>query len=160
MLLPAYATDLWSATATATLTSGGLWQWHVAFFPPFQCCFTSIEAIRLARDGEPRTATSTFTQILSYLCVWPSSFCYLLCYLCVWPSSFCYLCVWPSSFCYLCVWPSSFCYLCVWPSSFCYLCVLPSSFCYLCVLPSSFCVMSSDAKEPIRDHVAYVCASH
>ena len=30
-----------------------------------QCCFTSTETIRLIRDGEPRTATSTFTQLLS-----------------------------------------------------------------------------------------------
>ena len=30
-----------------------------------QCCFTTTEAIRTIRDGEPRTATSTFTQLLS-----------------------------------------------------------------------------------------------
>ena len=30
-----------------------------------QCCFTSLETIRTIRDGEPRTATSTFTQLLS-----------------------------------------------------------------------------------------------
>ena len=30
------------------------------------CCFTSTKTIRLIRDGEPRTATSTFTQPLSY----------------------------------------------------------------------------------------------
>ena len=31
-----------------------------------QCCFTSAETIRLIRDGEePRTVTSTFTQLLS-----------------------------------------------------------------------------------------------
>ena len=30
-----------------------------------QCCFTSTETVRLIRDGEPRTDTSTFTQILS-----------------------------------------------------------------------------------------------
>ena len=29
----------------------------------FQCCFTSTETVRLIRDGESRTATSTFTQI-------------------------------------------------------------------------------------------------
>ena len=29
------------------------------------CCFTSAETIRLIKDGEPRTATSTFTQFLS-----------------------------------------------------------------------------------------------
>ena len=30
-----------------------------------QCRFTSTETIRTVRDGEPRTATSTFTQLLS-----------------------------------------------------------------------------------------------
>ena len=31
-----------------------------------QCCFTSTETIRLIRTGpEPRTAISTFTQLLS-----------------------------------------------------------------------------------------------
>ena len=29
------------------------------------CCFTSTETLRLIRDGEPRTATSTFTQLQS-----------------------------------------------------------------------------------------------
>ena len=29
----------------------------------FRCCFTSTETIRLIRDGEPRTPTSTFTQL-------------------------------------------------------------------------------------------------
>ena len=29
-----------------------------------QCCFTSAETM-INRDGEPRTATSTFTQLLS-----------------------------------------------------------------------------------------------
>jgi len=28
-------------------------------------CFTSTETIRAIRDGEPRTATSTFTQLLN-----------------------------------------------------------------------------------------------
>ena len=28
-----------------------------------QCCFTSTEAVRTINDGEPRTATSTFTQL-------------------------------------------------------------------------------------------------
>ena len=37
-----------------------------ALFDQFnQCCFTSTETIRTARDREPRTATSTFTQLLS-----------------------------------------------------------------------------------------------
>ena len=30
-----------------------------------QCCFTSTETTRTVSDGEPRTATSTFTQLLS-----------------------------------------------------------------------------------------------
>ena len=30
-----------------------------------QCCFTSTESLRTIRDGEPKTATSTFTQLLS-----------------------------------------------------------------------------------------------
>ena len=29
-----------------------------------QCCFTSTETIRPVKDGEPRMATSTFTQLL------------------------------------------------------------------------------------------------
>ena len=31
-----------------------------------QCCFTPTETIRLIRDGEPRTAASTFTHLLNY----------------------------------------------------------------------------------------------
>ena len=31
----------------------------------FNAFFTSTETIRTSRDGEPRTATSTFTQLLS-----------------------------------------------------------------------------------------------
>ena len=31
----------------------------------FECCFTFKETVRTVRDGEPRTATSTFTQLLS-----------------------------------------------------------------------------------------------
>ena len=30
-----------------------------------QCCFTSTETVWIIRDGEPSTATSTFTQLLS-----------------------------------------------------------------------------------------------
>ena len=37
--------------------------WH--FLKSFQCCCTSTETTRLIRDGEPRTATSTFTHVLS-----------------------------------------------------------------------------------------------
>ena len=34
-------------------------------------CFTSTETIRLIRDGEPRTAISTFTQLLIAENGWP-----------------------------------------------------------------------------------------
>ena len=34
-------------------------------FSTVECCFTSTEIIRLIRDGEPRTAISTVTQLLS-----------------------------------------------------------------------------------------------
>ena len=38
-----------------------------------QCCFTSTETIRRIRDGEPMSATSTFTQLLgSAFIVWYS----------------------------------------------------------------------------------------
>ena len=42
-------------------------EWNINFtgLAVVQCCFTSTETVRLVRDGEPRTATSTFTQILS-----------------------------------------------------------------------------------------------
>ena len=33
-----------------------------------QCCFKSTETLRTTRDREPRTATSTFTQLLSSEC--------------------------------------------------------------------------------------------
>ena len=32
---------------------------------PVQCCFMSTETVPTVSDGEPRTSTSTFTQILS-----------------------------------------------------------------------------------------------
>jgi len=30
-----------------------------------QCCFTSTETVGIIRNGKPRTATSTFTQLLT-----------------------------------------------------------------------------------------------
>ena len=39
-----------------------------------QCRFTSTETIGIIRDGEPRTATSTFTQLLNSVLVWPLFF--------------------------------------------------------------------------------------
>ena len=39
---------------------------HSSWAPiSLQCCLTSTETVRCVRDGEPRTATSTFTQLLS-----------------------------------------------------------------------------------------------
>ena len=38
---------------------------QLSFRFSFKCCFTSTETTRLIRDGEPRTTTSTFTQLLS-----------------------------------------------------------------------------------------------
>ena len=35
-----------------------------SFFSRVQCCFTSIETMWTVRDREPRTTTSTFTQLL------------------------------------------------------------------------------------------------
>ena len=46
-----------------------IFQWTELFLScqhfSVQCCFMSTETIRLIRNGEPRTATSTFTQLLS-----------------------------------------------------------------------------------------------
>ena len=38
---------------------------HTAPDLQVQGCFTSTETIRIIRDGEPRTATSTFTRLLN-----------------------------------------------------------------------------------------------
>ena len=37
----------------------------IFFFLFIKCCFTSTDTLKTIRDGEPRTATSTFTQYLS-----------------------------------------------------------------------------------------------
>ena len=42
-----------------------------------QCCFTSTENIRTIRDREIRTATSTFTLLLSSECFYCSMFLYV-----------------------------------------------------------------------------------
>ena len=39
--------------------------YHLMASVSFQCCFTSLETIRLIGDGEPRTATSTLAQLLN-----------------------------------------------------------------------------------------------
>ena len=45
-----------------------IFQWTELFLScqhfSFQCCFMATKTIRLIRDGEPRMATSTFTQLL------------------------------------------------------------------------------------------------
>ena len=38
-----------------------------------QCCLTSTETVWTVRDGEPRTSTSTSTQLLSSKAYWMSS---------------------------------------------------------------------------------------
>ena len=43
----------------------GVLGWGSRFCFSFQCCFTCTETTRLIRDGEPKTATSTSTQLLS-----------------------------------------------------------------------------------------------
>ena len=45
----------------------------ITFF--FAWCFTSTETVRTIRDGQPRTATSTFTQLLA-LCDHLLSWCF------------------------------------------------------------------------------------
>ena len=40
-------------------------EFHSSSAVQARCCFTSTETIRTIKDGEPRTATSTFTQLLS-----------------------------------------------------------------------------------------------
>ena len=51
------------------ITYGKLYYYcNYGYYVSFQCCFTSTEIIRLIiiiMDGEPRTVTSTFTQLLS-----------------------------------------------------------------------------------------------
>ena len=61
-------------TSPSSLLSGGKWklcaQSHLPNEQPwfsFQCYFTSTYAIRLISDREPRTTTSTFTQLQSYV---------------------------------------------------------------------------------------------
>ena len=42
--------------------------WFLFFRQESSSCFTSTDTVRLIRDGEPRTATSTFTQLLRVFC--------------------------------------------------------------------------------------------
>ena len=37
------------------------------FWPIVQCCFTSTETVGTIRDEEPKTSTSAFTQLLSFV---------------------------------------------------------------------------------------------
>ena len=55
---PEHLSILWRKVPDAGKRSLGL----VLFF---KCCFTYTETIRHIRDGEPGTATSTFTQLQS-----------------------------------------------------------------------------------------------
>ena len=48
-----------------TAVSGICTNENGAFSVRVQCCFTSTEAVQTIRGGEPRTATWTFTQLLS-----------------------------------------------------------------------------------------------
>ena len=68
LLLKCYFTS----TETVGLIGTGAQDGHLDFHTApelcwllVQCCFTSTETVRLVRDGEPKTATSTFTQLLS-----------------------------------------------------------------------------------------------
>ena len=54
VLMQSSSTDLQSKTHNTV--------WVNSFV---QCCFTSTETVPTIRDGEPRTPTSTFTQLLS-----------------------------------------------------------------------------------------------
>ena len=59
-----------TSTETVGLLGTGAQDVHLDFLTApelcnFKCCFTSTETIRTIRDGEPRTSTSTFTQLLS-----------------------------------------------------------------------------------------------
>ena len=40
-----------------------------SMFFQVQCCFTPTQSVRTIRDGDPTTATSTFTQVLSSECL-------------------------------------------------------------------------------------------
>ena len=52
---------------TSSKSAGELKRRHCSHYSTLllQCCFTSTETIRLIRDGVPRTADSTFTQLQS-----------------------------------------------------------------------------------------------
>ena len=52
----------------------------ILFF--FKCCSKSTETVRTVMDGEPRTSTSTLTQLLnSEFMIWPNSGFYRMCVL-------------------------------------------------------------------------------
>ena len=52
----------------ATPTSNPYWLLLLLLSCEVQSCFTCTETVRTVRDGEPRTTTSTFTQLLSSAC--------------------------------------------------------------------------------------------
>lgn len=43
------------------------------FFVRVQCCFTFTQTVRTAMDGEPRTSTLIFTQLLTVQCCFTST---------------------------------------------------------------------------------------
>ena len=46
---------------------------YLFFCVRVQCCFTSTETVRTVRDGEPRTPTLIFTQLLTVQCCFTST---------------------------------------------------------------------------------------
>ena len=64
---PKYAQRMWCANDPFPRSSLPVPCSHSSFPFLVQCCFTATGTIRLIRDGESRTATSTFTQLLSYV---------------------------------------------------------------------------------------------
>ena len=61
----AMLTDITSRESSWWFEAGFVVHVHVRACVHVRCCFTSTETERTTRDGEPRTSTSTFTQLLS-----------------------------------------------------------------------------------------------
>ena len=62
--------DIFHSSGTVCRLLTGLWRWNVSVAGQLQevwvqCCFMSAETVWTIRDTEPRTVTSTFTQLLS-----------------------------------------------------------------------------------------------
>ena len=65
----AMLTDITSRESSWWFEAGFVVHVHVRACVHVRCCFTSTETERTTRDGEPRTFTSTFTQLLSSVSV-------------------------------------------------------------------------------------------